>query len=211
MLHYNTVTPTLRKILEHLMTVQEFSKFNLVGGTSLSLQKGHRESVDIDLFTEAAYKSIDFKNIDSFLRKQYAYVDAYTDQEIGMGISYYIGDSSTNSVKLDLYYTEPFIRAFKEIDGIRLASVEDIIAMKLEVISQGGRKKDFWDIHELIHDFSIDQMVGFHKERYPHGHDTAAIISGFKNFEIADGELDPKCLRHKYWEVIKLDMIAFAG
>lgn len=51
-LYYNTVTPYLLKVLKQLMATKEFEKFRLVGGTSLSLQRGHRFSVDIDLFTE---------------------------------------------------------------------------------------------------------------------------------------------------------------
>lgn len=46
-------------------------------------------------------------------------------------------------------YTDPFIREPEIIDGIRLASIDDIVAMKIDTISRGGRKKDFWDIHKL--------------------------------------------------------------
>ena len=52
MLHYNTVTPLLRKILADLMIADVFADFRLVGGTALSLYRGHRMSVDIDLFTQ---------------------------------------------------------------------------------------------------------------------------------------------------------------
>ena len=58
-LHYNTVSPLLRDILSQLMELPEFAPFCLVGGTSLSLQLGHRISIDIDLFTEAPYGTLD--------------------------------------------------------------------------------------------------------------------------------------------------------
>ncbi|WP_197051678.1 nucleotidyl transferase AbiEii/AbiGii toxin family protein [Salegentibacter sp. Hel_I_6] len=32
-----------------------------MGGTALSLQIGHRESIDIDLFSDAEYGAIDFR------------------------------------------------------------------------------------------------------------------------------------------------------
>lgn len=35
-----------------------FEPFRLVGGTALSLQMGHRLSVDIDLFTDAEYGTL---------------------------------------------------------------------------------------------------------------------------------------------------------
>jgi hypothetical protein len=49
-----------------------------------------------------------------------------------------------------VFYTDPFIQPPIEIDSIRLASIEEIIAMKMDVIQRGGRKKDFWDLHELL-------------------------------------------------------------
>ena len=59
-LFYETVSPLLKSILELLMKEDIFKVFRLVGGTALSLQLGHRKSVDIDLFTEAEYGSVDF-------------------------------------------------------------------------------------------------------------------------------------------------------
>jgi len=53
------------------MRAKEFEAFRLVGGTSLSLQIGHRESVDIDLFSDLTYGSIDFNVIDSYLDKEF--------------------------------------------------------------------------------------------------------------------------------------------
>jgi hypothetical protein len=50
MLQTQTVVPELMELLRKLMKVEAFSNFYLVGGTSLSLQIGHRNSIDIDLF-----------------------------------------------------------------------------------------------------------------------------------------------------------------
>jgi hypothetical protein len=38
------------ELLKKIMSEKTFSDFNLVGGTSLALQIGHRNSIDIDLF-----------------------------------------------------------------------------------------------------------------------------------------------------------------
>lgn len=153
-LHYNTVTPLLLKVLKTLMAAKEFDDFRLVGGTALSLYRGHRKSVDIDLFTDASHDSIDFDAINDFLRKNYQYIDTNDYDSIGFGKSYYVGESDTNCIKLDIFYTDEFIESTVVIDNIRLASIEEIIAMKLDVVSRGGRKKDFWDIHELIDNYS---------------------------------------------------------
>ncbi len=208
-LYYNTVTPLLLSVMKDLMRAKQFDSFRLVGGTCLSLIRGHRLSVDIDLFTDAPYNSIDFQAIDSFLKEKYNYVDSTNYKLLGMGKSYFVGDSFEHSIKLDLFYTDTFIRPIELIDKLRLAKVEEIIAMKIDVIARGGRKKDFWDLHELMNDYSLEQMQGLHLERYPYSHNKKLIKKNLINFELADGDFEPICLRQKYWEVIKLDMIDF--
>ena len=208
-LFYKTVSPLLLSILKTIMAAKEFDEFRLVGGTGLSLYRGHRESVDIDLFTDAVYGSINFDKIDSFLRSNYRYVDTSNNDIIGFGKSYFVGESENNSIKIDLFYTDEFIDEVTLIDAIRLGSVEEIIAMKLDVIQRGGRKKDFWDLHELMDEYSIDKMFSLHKKRYPYGHDKVVLKNNFTQFENADGDFDPVCLREKHWELIKVDMLDF--
>jgi hypothetical protein len=209
-LYYSTLNPLLLSVIKALMGSKEFDAFRLVGGTALSLYRGHRESVDIDLFSDAPYDSIDFDAIDLLLHENYLYVDTSAFKVVGMGRSYYIGKSKDDCVKLDLFYTDRFIQKIVRIDGIRLATVEEIIAMKIDVISRGGRKKDFWDIHELKDDYSLEKMVAIHKERYPYAHDQNKIVSSFSDFTLADEDFDPICLKGKHWEIIKLDLIDFA-
>jgi predicted nucleotidyltransferase component of viral defense system len=127
-----------------------------------------------------------------------------------MGRSYYLGHDKDNLIKLDVYYTtDPFVWPALKKRGLRLASTEEIIAMKLDVISRNGRKKDFWDIHELIGDYSLGEMLAFHEKRYPDTHDTAEITKKLRDFSKANYDFDPDCLRGKYWELIQLDLIDF--
>ena len=98
-LFYNTVNSLLKKVLNDLMMAEEFSQFRLVGGTSLSLQLGHRMSIDIDMFTDALYGSIDFDSIDKFLKEKYVYVsDEMYNAPIANGKSYLVGNSVKDNV-----------------------------------------------------------------------------------------------------------------
>ncbi|MDO6792649.1 nucleotidyl transferase AbiEii/AbiGii toxin family protein, partial [Tamlana sp. 1_MG-2023] len=113
------------------MSAKELEDFRLVGGTALSLQIGHRESIDIDLFSDASYGSIDFDSIETFLKTSFPYLDHLQNIPVGMGKSYFIGPDSANTIKLDLFYTERYIQPPIIVDTIRMASIEEIIAMKL--------------------------------------------------------------------------------
>jgi len=189
------------------MSKEVFQSFRLVGGTSLSLQIGHRESVDIDLFTDAAYGSVDFAIIHELFNDRYPYVSTNEGLPVAFGTSWYIGESEKNAVKVDIYYTEPFIRPYLEEETIRMASIEDIIAMKLEVLGNGGRKKDFWDLHALQENYSVPQMISLHQERHPYSHTAEELWAAFGNFDAAENDLDPVCLLGKHWQFIKLDFI----
>ena len=211
MLYYNTVNDRLRDTLLTLMKADVFSTFRLVGGTALSLHLVHRESVDIDLFSDVPYGILDFELIDNYLKDTFSYVDHLSNIAPAMGKSYTIRNDKNNSVKLDVFYSDPFIQELIEEDEIRLASIEEIIAMKIDVIQRGGRKKDFWDLHELLDKYSISQMVALHEERYPFSHDEKTILMNLINFENADNDFDPVCLKGKYWEFIKADFEEVIG
>nr|WP_199001281.1 nucleotidyl transferase AbiEii/AbiGii toxin family protein [Flavobacterium sp. ASV13] len=206
-LYFNTVSPLLKSILNDLMQASEFESFRLAGGTALSLYYGHRMSVDIDLFSNAEYGSLDFNVIDAYLKSNYAYVDSQDIKPVGMGKSYYVGNSSADLVKVDVFYSmEAFIEDYEDHSGIRLASRAEIAAMKLDVVQRTGRKKDFWDIDQLAEDFTINEMFNLHENRYPYTHDRGLLTKQFTEFIKADDDFDPICLRGKHWEIIKLNM-----
>ena len=206
-LQYRTVKPILRSTLERLMRIDEFRPFRLVGGTSLSLRYGHRISDDIDLFTDAEYGSIDFQLLQEILRREFPYCQGDCGEIVSFGTSYLVGNSKEDNVKLDLFYTDPFIRPMDQIESIRMASLDDIVAMKMDVISRGGRKKDFWDLHILRNKYTIEQMLSLYKERYPYGATDEECITGLTNFSVADSDPDPTCLLGKIWQLIKLDFV----
>jgi hypothetical protein len=205
-MYWNTVSPLLESVLIDLMTEELFSPFRLVGGTALSLQIGHRESVDIDLFTDADYGSIDFKEIRSFLESKYPYCSSRNLDNVSFGTFFEVGNSKDDFVKVDLYYTDEFIFDELVVGNIRMATEYEIIAMKLEVVLNSGRKKDFWDLHYYLDKLSIDEMIGLYKKRYPYN-DCSNIKSQFVNFELADADFDPLCLLGKSWDIIKLDFL----
>jgi predicted nucleotidyltransferase component of viral defense system len=206
MLYYKTVNNLLKEVLLQLMAAKVFENFRLVGGTSLSLQIGHRESIDIDLFSDVDYGEIDFDTIEKYLEANYKYVDHLSNIIPGIGKSYLIGEDKDNALKLDIFYTDKFIQPIYLEDTIRMATIEEIIAMKLDVVQRGGRKKDFWDLHELFEKYSLTQMLDLHEQRYPYNHDSDLIIQNFTDFSIADDEFNPICFKGKYWEFIKEDI-----
>ena len=209
-LRYETVNPLLKETLIILMNESLFDPFTLVGGTNLSLRLGHRMSDDIDLFTEYEYDSLDYSSFERYLKDTFPYYECTDKSGItGFGKSFFIGRTKDDSIKLDLMYTDPFIEKPETIDGIRLATLPQMAAMKIEAINNegGGRKKDWWDIHELLNDYSLEQMLDFHQTWQKWTHDREKILHALTNFTRANDQPDPRCLKGKDWDLIRLDII----
>lgn len=136
MLHWQTVDPILLRSLHVLMKADEFMPFRLVGGTSLSLQLGHRISVDIDLFTDATYGTINFETIDHFLTLQFPYIDASFSVLPGMGRSYIIGHNENSILSCFADFTnadddfEPICQRGKHWEIVKLDFIEAIENME---------------------------------------------------------------------------------
>ena len=108
-LYYNTVTDGLKNVLIRLMKMKEFNNFRLVGGTSLSLQLGHRMSEDIDLFSDIDYGTMDLKAITKIMRDEFKVIEFYDLMVVGNGRAYKVGDVKEKTIKVDVNYTDKFI------------------------------------------------------------------------------------------------------
>ena len=205
-LYLNTLSESLWEILNILMTDKVFKDFYLVGGTSLSLRLGHRASSDIDLFTDVEYGTLDFEKIENKLIKTFPIIEYFSSKEFGLGKSYFIGFEKNKMIKLDLFYTDTFVFPKVTYKDVRFSSIQDIAGMKIEVINNGGRKKDFWDVHELLERYSLEDLISFYNKRYPYGSTKDEILKKLVDFKSAEDDFIPNCFKDKYWEIIKLDI-----
>ena len=88
-LHYETVSPQLVHCLKIIQESEIFKDFNLVGGTCLSLQLGHRRSIDIDLFTAIDYGNMDTAAMKVFLQENFPYsenLDSLDQSALGYSV-----------------------------------------------------------------------------------------------------------------------------
>ncbi|MBX2951817.1 MAG: nucleotidyl transferase AbiEii/AbiGii toxin family protein [Leadbetterella sp.] len=195
MLQTQTVEPGTFALLKQLMVLPELVDFHLVGGTALSLLYGHRNSIDLDLFT---FDNFDNEKLINTLTSVYG--ESFVVRTAPpFGIFCYI-----NSIKVDLIkYRRPIIRPVTEIDGIRMFSIEDIMVMKIQAILGRGRKKDFWDIAELLEHYSVKDFVNFHKEKFSTQNLLITVPQAMLFFEDADEDENPVSLKGQTWESVK--------
>lgn len=195
MLHYSTIDAKTLELLKQLVLLPEFKQLRLVGGTSLALQIGHRNSIGIDLFG-----IIDNElKLDQILKPPGKFHLIHKTSHIFI--------CTINDIKVDIVnYSYPWLYDTFFSDNIPLADLEDISAMKLAAITGIGSKNDFIDIYFLLKEFSLQEMLSFYEEKYSDGA-LFLVLRSLTYFIGADKDADPKMLNEVSWSKIKETII----
>lgn len=169
------------RLIQQLQILPELKNFVLVGGTSLALQMGHRNSIDIDLFTQEEFED---GFIVDLIAQSFSFREIYRRKNTVIGM---INDVKVDFIKHPYPYVNPPITE----EGITFLSKEDIAAMKLNAIIQSGQRlKDFIDIYYLLEHFSMQNMLEFFTIKYPHANPLIAL-KAVNFFDDLDETVDP--------------------
>lgn len=210
-LYYDTVSTPLLSILRRLMSAEVLNDFRLVGGTALALQRGHRMSVDIDLFTDLDYADMPVADMKNYLEKEFPVHRGTESMDMpANGYHIFLSEGQEPPIKVDFFYTEPFIFPAIEEDGLRIADQREIAAMKLGVIgNQIYRQKDYWDVHDLLEDYSLLEMIQWALQRDPYSITKEDIIKGLQQVnQVQESPMGIVSLKPlSYWELKVLDLM----
>lgn len=191
MLRFDAVPVPVHHLLSHLAPLPALSGFFLAGGTSLALRFGHRLSVDLDFFTTDPFDPEE-------LFKGLGLPDAMV---VGRTVGSLTLDAS--GTKLDfLRHAYPLIREPETHGEVRLLSVPDVAAMKLNAIANRGSKKDFFDLCELMKGHPLSEMLDFFEAKYLNA-DRFIVLRSLAWFEDAEMEPDPVSNTGLSWAEVK--------
>ena len=125
MLYSNTVEDETWDLLQELMGLEFLQAFSLIGGTALSLQLGHRKSIDLDLFS--------IPDFDKALMQKKLLEHFKTRISISSSVKNTLGVFSViDGIKVDICCRPyPLLKPVLEMDGIRMWSLQDIAASKI--------------------------------------------------------------------------------
>ena len=167
----------------------------LAGGTALALQIGHRMSLDLDFFTVSAF---DVEPVISAIR-----TTGRNFRVLAEGEGHLVMD--IEGVKFSLFrYYYPFLDKPVRHQGVSIAGILDIAAMKIIAVSQRGTKRDFVDMYFILQNIPFykvaEHMVRrFGKERV----NPVLIGKALSYFADADSNPEPEYTKKVKWEKIK--------
>ena len=202
MLYHETVLPGTLGLLKRLMADDALRQFVLVGGTALSLQIGHRRSIDLDLFSVTDFEAatiLDYLNQAGYSPK----VIQSQKQTLIVEIE---------GIKVDfIRFRYPFAHPPIHSDGIRLADVKDIASMKIDAIAGRGKKKDFCDLYFLLQRFQLTEMMDWYAAMFAHS-TLFHVNKSLTWFEDAEMDSELIVFDHTYhWEKAKKNILEAVG
>jgi hypothetical protein len=159
--------------------------FYLADGTAVAVHLGHRLSVDLDFFS--VRPDVDLDAVRDSVR--HAFAEASTVAQTDAAVQLLCDGAPIDLVR----YPYPPLRAIERIaDGIAVASLLDLAAMKLGALSRRGLRRDFWDLAEIVRrgGVTLEEACRAYRERYGVAEaDLYHVLRSLTWFE--DAERDP--------------------
>lgn len=195
----NTLPRGTLEVIKKLKSVESIRDFYLGGGTALALQLGHRESEDLDFFTQKDFEP-------QKLQIQLERIGKLGNVELAKGtLNCFLDD-----IKLQfLHYPYPLLENKIEWEGIYLSSALDIACTKLITVSVRGSKKDFVDVYFLLQKYELPFLLRKLEKKYKKvDYNLPSILKSLVYFEDAEGQPMPRMHKKVVWEKVKHDVVA---
>ncbi len=187
--------PEQLSLLKRLSEIEEITEtFYLAGGTALALQLGHRESFDLDFFSENKFNAQKYERI--IINDLGGTVSSISDDTI---------NGEINNISIAFFiYPYRLLRDFKKYLNINLASIEDLACMKCKAISQRNTKRDFYDIFEILKKIQPLELKNYLLEKFNvNGNSFYHLNRSLLYFEEAEKNSDPVSLNGTTWKEVK--------
>lgn len=157
MIYLETISPRMHEVARVIYEKLD-SSYYLAGGTGLALLINHRESIDFDFFTPA---SIDTQKLKDELSVLFPDITFTYEEKDTLWCE-------VDDIKLSFITRRAIcIDSFREEDGFRIASLRDILAMKLNAVCGREEYKDYYDLALLLDQVPGSEWLDLWKKVYP--------------------------------------------
>jgi hypothetical protein len=179
----------------------------LAGGTAIAAHLHHRVSRDLDFFSS---EPIDMDSLYDSLEATGHFVASQVAPGTIIGV---LGETRVQFLLAD---TQRNTELLTVVDGIPIAGLGDLLAMKLKVVTDRGELRDYFDIMtiEKRTPLTAEEGLGIFLERYrPKAPDEAVTVIVRALGSLGDVQDDPalpvkRSTIEKYWAKRQRDLVA---
>lgn len=145
------ITQQIEAVIDQVAQMESLKPYILCGGTALAMQIDHRKSEDLDFMMWRTSKSekpeVDWPKIQQELEEKVGAVERFN--MLGFDQVEFV----VRGVKFSFYVSDRFCPVSNPIPyqgTIRLADVDSILAMKMEVMLHRAKFRDYYDIYAML-------------------------------------------------------------
>jgi hypothetical protein len=196
--HLEALLPKQREVLVASAALARTWGAYLAGGLAVALQLGHRVSADFDWFTANTIPPA--KLLDDIKATGFAVAVRQNDEGTFLG--------QVDGLEYSVFrYRYDVVGLVQEIEGCRVASLEDLGAMKLAAICQRSVKRDYVDLHAILTlgGVSIGDLVSAWNRKYP-GKDVGFALRALVYFADVEDARMPEMLSRTTWVKVRTDL-----
>ena len=195
--YWNTITPEMQQLLTYIGDHSFSQRFYLAGGTALSLQIGHRRSIDFDFFS--ATDDLDDNSRNEIIRGVSSHPTEIIETVPGNLLMLVVG------IRVGFFaYGYPLIEKPVRYNEILLASLPDIGLMKCDALISRGSRKDFYDLFYLSRHIQLEDLMPLGTQKFTLFRDfPLMVLESMTLFDNADRDVQPELLENISWDEVK--------
>jgi predicted nucleotidyltransferase component of viral defense system len=196
---WQALTPETRQVFQITAALPFIQRYYLAGGTGLALHLGHRFSVDLDFFAsdsdavgpdERSALRVAFE--DPTLAISFDKDMTFVANWRGVGVSFF---------RLTLY---PLTQEPLLLEGVPVATVEEIGAMKLAAIMARGTRKDYIDLYFILQQTPLERLFEVAAVKYARVRTFAvSAVRALTYFADAETTSTPQMIQRVSWPAVK--------
>ena len=191
-----TLYPKTKQVLSIIENEAFLNDFYLAGGTALSLQLGHRKSIDLDFFSKNfPTEQLLLKGLEKF--------NPTILNQAPKTLDVLIHETKVSFLE----YRYPLIDELKIFNNIKIASVIDIACMKITAISSRGSKKDFVDLNEILKSTTLSEIFANFEKKYKNvKYQKAHLLKSLLFFQDAKNDPEPDYMLNQSWTAVQTNI-----
>lgn len=188
-----------RRALDRLKSIPGIERFYLAGGTAVAAFLGHRQSLDLDLFSLGA--EVDLGALAHAARGEVPELEVVGMTDATLRVR--VGAVPVDIVRYPYRLIDPLTPGPQSFP---VAGIRDLAAMKLAAIARRGLRRDFWDLWAILEDgLSLSDAMGAYTEKFGVGEsDIYHVLRALTYFDDADKDpVFPRGLTKTKWARIQ--------
>ncbi|HVX32848.1 MAG TPA: nucleotidyl transferase AbiEii/AbiGii toxin family protein [Solirubrobacterales bacterium] len=132
----------------------------LGGGTAVMVHMRHRKSRDLDFF---AHEDVDLDRLKEKLEDLGPFATTFEEEGTLKGLF--------GATKLEVF-VNPLLKQLappQPVAGLRIASLQDLMAMKIKVLAERGEARDYFDVKTIDESghIPVEEGIELYLDRYP--------------------------------------------